>query len=178
MIVTLLGALLVLLGIVSALILLCVLVIRHSKNRPDEDYDERQIVFQGKANEFGLIVGGIYYTILSFYLMFTSDNQTVGDMTSLLVLAGVFVVIITIQLYCMMTGALLPLNDKTNQVVGLCCFMAVLSLIGVCVHIWFNGLGMGDEPVKVWEDLIEVVFFTFEVLIYRIAKWKDQRESA
>lgn len=174
---TLLGALLILLAIVAVLILLCAWVIRHPRKHPNEDYDERQIVLQGRANGFGLIVGSIYYIILSFYLLFTSDNQPAGDMTSLLILAGVFVVIIAIELYCMMTGALLPLNDKMNQVVGFCCFMAVLALIGVGVHIWFHGFGMGDDPTKVWEDLIKVVFFTFEVIIYRIAKWKDQRES-
>lgn len=170
------GALLILLGLVGALMLLCALVIHYQKNHPNKHYDERQILFQGKSYAFGLIVGAVYYMILSFYLLFCSDQLPDGDIISLLVLAGIPAVCISFELYSMMTGALLPLNDKTDQIFAFSCFMAVLAFVGIVVHICFDGMRMGDDPAKVWEDLIQFVWFASQAAIYRIAKWRDKRD--
>ena len=177
MIVTLWGAALIVLGIMGVLILLCTFVIRYQKNHPEKNYDERQIVYRGKAYGFGLIVCVIYYFVLSFYLMFVSSNLPEGDKISLLVLAGICVAWFAFELYCLMTGALLPLNDKMDEIFGLSCFMAVLALIGIVVHICFDGMSMGDDPTGVWGDLIKAAMFTSQAVIYKIAKQRDQRES-
>lgn len=177
MIVTLWGALLILLGFVGVLVLLCAWMIRYQNNHPSKHYDERQIAFQGKSYAFGLVVGGIYYTVFSFYLLAASDNLPEGGMISLLVLTGVLISLTATELYCMMTGALLPLNDKMDQIFGFSCLMAALALIGIIVHICFDGMSIGDDPVGVWKDLIQFVWFTFQAIIYRIAKWRDQRQT-
>lgn len=171
------GVLLILLGAVAALVLICSISIRFQRKHPTVNYDERQEAYRGKAYGFGLIIGGIYFIILSFGLLILPDAQLSGDVLSLIIMAGILLTIIALDLYCMMTGALLPLNDKVDQVIITSYILAGLKLFGLAAHIWFHGIGMGDDHVGAWKDMIITAYFTFQAVIYLIAKRRSKREA-
>ena len=171
------SVLLILLGAVALLMLACKLTIRLERKRCSNDFDERQQLFQGRAYGFGLVMGGIYFVILSSFLLIFGDAQFSGDALSLIILAGIMLTVIAVNLYCMMTGALLPLNSVMNPAINLSYTFAALELIGIVSHIWFHGMGMGDDPIGVWEDLTGTVFWVFHAVIYMIARSRDKREA-
>ena len=167
----------ILLGAVAALLLVCKMKIRFERKRRNNDFDERQQLFHGRAYGFGLAIGGIYFVILSCGLLIFGEAQFSGDALSLIILAGIMLTVIAVNLYCMMTGALLPLNSVMNPAISLSYTFAALELIGIVSHIWFHGMRMGDDPIGVWEDLTGTVFWGFHAIIYMIAKGRDKREA-
>lgn len=174
---TIWGALLILLGVVALLLLACRMTIRFKRKRQNSSYDERQEIFQGKSYGFGLAVGGIYFLILSFVLLVMRGTQLSGDVLSLIVMAGIMLTFMAVNIYCMMTEALLPLDGAMDSVIGICNGFAVLKLIGIITHICFHGMGMGDDPVGAWEDVTVAVFWSVHAAIYMIAKRRRKRAS-
>ena len=103
-------ALLILLGTVGALMLFCRMSVNFKTKRQNDAFDERQKIFQGKANGFGMGVGVIYFGILSFFLLIMGDKKLTADFLSMIIWGGILLTYTAINLYCLMTGALLPLN--------------------------------------------------------------------
>lgn len=174
---TIWGALLILLGTVAALALVCGRAVKFMSKHKNDAYDERQKMFQGKAYGFGLLVAAVYFMILSFGLLIVGDAKLPGDVLSLVVMAGVMLAYTAVNLYCLMTGALLPLNGLMDPVIGMSYFFAVTELFGLIVHICFHGMSMGDDPVGTWEDLTGVVFWTLHAVMYMIARRREKRNS-
>ena len=174
---TIWGAVLILMATVAALALICERTVKFKGKRQDDAYDERQKIFQGKAHGFGLSVAAIYFMILSFGLLIVGDAKLPGDVLSLVVMAGVMLAYTAVNLYCLMTGALLPLNGLMDPVIGMSYFFAVTELFGLIVHIYFHGMSMGDDPVGAWEDLTGVVFWTLHAVMYMIARRREKRDA-
>lgn len=167
-------ALLILLGAVSVLLLVCRMCVNYKAKPQNEGYDERQKLYQGKACGFGLAVGSIYYLILSFVLLIPGKRELNAEFLSMIVLAGTMLAYTAVNCYCLMTGALLPLNNAVIPVFDLSCIFAALKLFVLGVHIIFHGMSMGDDPVDTWEDLLELVFWTLHAAMYLIAKRREK----
>ena len=170
-------ALLILLGAVAALALLCRGTVRFVSKRRNEAYDERQKLYQGKAYGFGLIVGAVYFVILSSVLMVLGETKLTADFLSLIILAGILLSYTAVNCYCLMTDALLPLNSVKDSVIGLSYAFAAMALFGLGRHIIFHGMSMGDEPIDTWEDLLGVVIWTLHAFMYMIAKRREKRNA-
>ena len=170
-------ALLILLGTVGALLLFCRMSVHYKTKRQDDAFDERQKIFQGKANGFGVGVGVIYFGIFSFFLLIMGDKKLTADFLSMIIWGGILLTYTAVNCYCLMTGALLPLNSARDSVIGVSYVFAALALFHLVTHIFFHGMSMGDDPVDTWEDLIGVVFWTLHASMYLIAKRREERAA-
>ena len=170
-------ALLILLGTVGALLLFCRMSVNFKTKRQDDAFDERQKIFQGKANGFGVGVGVIYFGILSFFLLIMGDKKLTADFLSMIIWGGILLAYTAINLYCLMTGALLPLNGAMDPVLGMSYVFAGMKMIILITHVCFYGMSMGDDPVDTWEDLMGLVFWTLHASMYLIAKRREERAA-
>ena len=170
-------ALLILLGAVGALLLFCRVSVHYKTKRQDDAFDERQKLYQGKAYGFGLLVGAVYFVILSSVLLIMGERELTADYLSMLIWGGILLAYTAVNCYCLMTGALLPLNSARDSVIGVSYPFAALALFHLVTHIFFHGMSMGDDPVETWEDLIGVVFWTLHSSMYLIAKRREGRDA-
>ena len=170
-------ALLILLGAVGALLLLCRMSVKFKTKRQNDAFDERQKIFQGKAYGFGLLVGAVYFVILSSILLIMGERKLTADLLLMLIWAGILLAYTAVNCYCLMTGALLPLNSARDSVIGVSYPFAALALFHLVTHFFFHGMSMGDDPVETWEDLIGVVFWTLHASMYLIAKRREERAA-
>lgn len=174
---TIWGALLILLGVIAAVALICERTVKYEGKHQNDVYDERQKIFHGKVHGFGLGVGVIYFGILSTVLMIMGEQKLTADLLSMIILGGLLLAYTAMNLYCLMNGALLPLNGAVNPVLGMSYAFAILKLIGLIAHICVYGMTMGDDPIDTWEDLMGVVFWTLHAVMYMIAKRREKREA-
>ena len=170
-------ALLILLGAVGALMLFCRMSVNFKTKRQNDAFDERQKIFQGKAYGFGLLVGAVYFVILSSVLLIMGERKLTADFLSMIIWGGILLTYTAVNCYCLMTGALLPLNSARDSVIGVSYVFAALALFHLVTHIFFHGMSMGDDPVETWEDLIGVVFWTLHASMYLIAKRREERDA-
>ena len=170
-------ALLILLGTVGALMLFCRMSVNFKTKRQDDAFDERQKIFQGKAYGFGLLVGAVYFVILTSVLLVMGERELTADYLSMIIWGGILLTYTAENCYCLMTGALLPLNSARDSVIGVSYVFAALALFHLVTHIFFHGMSMGDDPVDTWEDLIGVVFWTLHASMYLIAKRREERAA-
>ena len=170
-------ALLILLGTVGALLLFCRISVHYKTKRQDDAFDERQKLYQRKADRFALAVGAVYFMILSFVLMIMGEKKLTADFLSMIIWGGILLTYTAVNCYCLMTGALLPLNSARNSVIGFSYTAAALALFKLGTHIFFHGMSMGDDPVDTWEDLMGLVFWTLHASMYLIAKRREERAA-
>ena len=169
-------ALLILLGTVGALLLFCRVAVHYKPKRQEDAFDERQKLYQRKADRFALAVGAVYFMILSFVLMIMGEKKLTADFLSMIIWGGILLTYTAINLYCLMTGALLPLNGAMDPVLGMSYVFAGMKIIILIAHVCFHGMSMGDDPVDTWEDLMGVVFWTLHASMYLIAKRREERD--
>ena len=167
-------ALLILLGTVGALLLFCRISVHYKTRRQDDAFDERQKLYQGKAYGFGLLVGAVYFVILSSVLLIMGERKLTADFLSMIIWGGILLAYTAVNCYCLMTGALLPLNSARDSVIGVSYPFAALALFHLVTHIFFHGMSMGDDPVDTWEDLMGLVFWTLHASMYLIAKRREK----
>lgn len=170
-------ALLILLGAVGSLMLFCRVSVHYKTKGQDNAFDERQKLYQGKAYGFGLLVGAVYFVILSSVLLVMGERELTADFLSMMIWGGILLTYTAENCYCLMTGALLPLNSARDSVIGVSYVFAALALFHLVTHIFFHGMSMGDDPVDTWEDLIGVVFWTLHASMYLIAKRREERAA-
>ena len=170
-------ALMILLGTVATLLMFCRISVHYKTKRQDNAFDERQKLYQGKAYGFGLLVGAVYFVILSSVLLFMGDKKLTADLLSMLIWAGILLAYTAVNFYCLMTDTLLPLNGVMDPVLGLSCAFAILKLIHLFVYLCVYGMSMGDDPIDTWEDLMGVVFWTLHAVMYMIAKRREKRDA-
>lgn len=170
-------ALLILLGFVAAMAMICERTVHFKSKRQNEAYDERQKIFQGKAYGFGLLVGAVYFVILSSVLLIMGERKLTADFLSMIIWGGILLAYTAINLYCLMTGALLPLNGAMDPVLGMSYVFAGMKIIILITHVCFRGMSMGDDPVDTWEDLMGLVFWTLHASMYLIAKRREERAA-
>ena len=170
-------ALLILLGAVGSLMLFCRVSVHYKTKGQDNAFDERQKLYQGKAYGFGLLVGAVYFVILSSVLLVMGERELTADFLSMLIWGGILLTYTAENCYCLMTGALLPLNSARDSVIGVSYVFAALALFHLVTHIFFHGMSMGDDPVDTWEDLMGLVFWTLHASMYLIAKRREKRDA-
>jgi hypothetical protein len=173
---TIWGALLILLGTVAALALVCGRAVKFMSKHKNDAYDERQKMFQGKAYGFGLLVAAVYFMILSSVLLIMGERKLTADFLSMIIWAGILLSYTAVNVYCLMTGALLPLNSARDSVIGVSYVFAALALFRLGNHIFFHGMSLGDDPVDTWEDLMGVVFWSVHASMYLIARRREERD--
>lgn len=172
-----LTALLILLGTVGTLMLLCRVSVHYKTKRQDDAFDECQKLYQGKAYGFGLLVGAVYFVILSSVLLVMGERELTADWLSMIIWGGILLTYTAVNCYCLMTGALLPLNSARDSVIGVSYAFTALALFRLGTHIFFHGMSMGDDPINTWEDLMGVVFWTLHAAMYMIAKRREKRDA-
>lgn len=170
-------ALLILLGTVGALLLFCRISVHYKTKRQDDAFDERQKLYQGKAYGFGLLVGAVYFVILSFVLMNMGEKKLTADFLPMIIWGGILLTYTAVNCYCLMTDTLLPLNGAMNPVFDMSCVFAGMKMIILIAHVCFHGMSMGDDPVDTWEDLMGLVFWTLHASMYLIAKRREERDA-
>ena len=170
-------ALLILLGVVAAMAMICERTVHFKSKRQNDAYDERQKLYQGKAYGFGLGIGAVYFIILSFVLLFMGDKLLAADLLLMLIWAGILLAYTAVNFYCLMTDTLLPLNGVMDPVLDSSYVFVILKLISLIAHICFHGMSMGDDPIGTWGDLTGLVFWTLHAVMYRIAKRREERAA-
>lgn len=171
------GALLILLGLVAVVVLACVLTIHYQKKHPDKRYDERQELSRGKAYGFGLAVGVIYYLIICICCISAGDIQMPTMMLSPILLTGILLALMAVNLYCLMTGALLPIFYNSNFTIFISYALSVMRLIMIIIATCRYETGMDVDLVSVYFDSLMVVLFATTGTFYLLAKLRDKRAS-
>ena len=170
-------ALLILLGTVGALLLFCRVSVHYKIKRQDNTFDERQKLYQRKADRFALAVGTVYFMILSFVLMNMGEKKLTADFLSMIIWGGILLTYTAVNCYCLMTDTLLPLNGAMDPVLGMSYVFAGMKMIILITHVCFYGMSMGDDLVDTWEDLMGLVFWTLHASMYLIAKRREERAA-
>lgn len=160
---------------VLVLIVVCGVVIRVQKKRPDRHYDERQIAARGKAYEFGFTVCVVYYALITVLMPFQADQWTIAP--HILIFVGVLFSILAVQIYCLMTDAMLPLNRSSSLLIGTSFFAGAVNLWALVSHIFREGLVVNNEPTGVWLELVMCVYCLSQATIYLIAERRSKRSD-
>lgn len=179
---TLLIAVLLLIGAVFILVVFCAVSIWLDKKatarmekaqKEGTGFDERQIIAQGKAYTTSSVTLAVYYGCLTLFLMECEDYPAnIGVWVG----AGLLVGSLVYSIYCLMTDAMLPL-DKGMVIGGIGFFVGgVFLLMAVLVGNVGKDITMISDAHD-WINLISGIWGTAMGVIYLIAYLRDKREE-
>lgn len=99
----------VIVGVLAALLGLCIIVIQIQKNNPGQQYDERQKQARGEAYRLSFWAGTIYYLLIALGIGLEEPDS---DLVFSLLMAGLLGQVMLLHFYCFLTHAALPLGEK------------------------------------------------------------------
>lgn len=162
-----------LMGVVGLLAAGCALCVWLERKVPVKRFDERQQEARGKGYRFGFWVG-IAYNII---LWIAAESADIGarDM-GIWALAGVFLTLLSSEMYMMMTGAMLPFAQKFPV------FLTVgyLATGAVWLHNAISDVSkqqalFGQHSIPWMELIISIAFFSMGLLYF--IDWMKRRRS-
>jgi energy-converting hydrogenase Eha subunit C len=163
------------LGVLVAVVLLCLASVWLDKRNPSDDYDERQQIVQGKANGLSLGVGLLYCV----GILITLERQVTGEKMVepyLLVFAGIDLMIVVKHTYCLIGNAALPLSKKP---LGIILSYIALSVCGFVRFYWGMGytelslVGKGSLPIP---NLLMGITALYLALAHTIQFLRNRKE--
>ena len=172
---TILGALLIPVGVLTALMISCFAMVRYQKKRSSEQYDERQSGARGKAYGFGVLVGVVYYAWLSIFMESTKSTPLlIRD--SEFVLVGIMLIMLAVDMYCFFSEALLPFGG--NSVTAVSCFsvLAAFKLADIVIYVISHNTQIAEEDDFVIRSMIAMYWVTMAAL-HLLAYFRDKRGS-
>ena len=177
---TVLGAALLMVGVICLVALICALWVRMDKRRitkleeSGQGFDERQQVAQGRASNFGLMISSVYYSCVTIYLILCKNGEYPLD-PLILVASGLFINSLSYNFYCMMTDAVLPLSRKPT---GILCFIGgLIGLFAMVLGENEKGIPLTGEGSYQWFILFAFVSNIANAVIYWIAHFREKRSA-
>ncbi len=173
----------VLLSAILLVMLLCAWFLRYEKKRAEAanqkgmGFDERQVGEQAKAGEFAFVVAGIYFLIVYFLLSFW-DLQHIEPIVkpATLIFGGIWLMMLSNSIYCLMTDALVPMDNGPIPATGsIVC--GVLIMLGAVIGTdFFREPLFGEDSYRLEQLLYGVALLTLGI-VKKIARSRSERET-
>ena len=164
-------AVLLVVGLLAAVVLLCVVVTGIEKKLQRTEYDERQKIVQGKAYALAFNAGLLYFIPITVWQMLQADaGKQFADMWLLLFL-GLWIQMLLFNTYCIFNGAGLPLSGKHPWAAG------VYVLLGIHYFLAFFGYGpeLNRQEMSL-APLMMGVGFAYLGVLHLIQYFRDREE--
>ncbi len=162
---------LLLIGAVITLGILCWGVIKVEKAFPSEKYDERQLLARGRAYRVSFWMGFLYDM---FVLLFAITKG--GESAYVLFFLGLSLRAMVFHLYCLLTGAALPMSEKPAITIGCYAVMALMYMTRFMELDFGTELTFAREDSRIWLSLIMSVFFSSLSVLHLINFLRDRKE--
>lgn len=129
-------AVLLLLGVIAALVLICLAFICFEKKHPDRKFDERQQASRGRAYHFSWVLSWCYgVALMLLFILQRGQEPTVEPY--LLVLLGIMFQVMAFDCYCLFTDSAVPPSQKPVSF--------IISGISIGVMDLANAVLLGDS---------------------------------
>ncbi len=168
---TLLQGFFALAAVFLMLLAVCWGIIVLERKFPGKNYDERQQIARGRAYRASFWFGFLYYLAVSVYAV----NQG-GEMNYLLLFGGMTMQAVVFHIYCMLTGAALPLSEKPWVPVICYSIMSMMYLIPVFTGAYTDTLTMSKEGTRTGVNLVLGVFFLALAVLHLMNRLRKERE--
>lgn len=146
-------------------------------NQKGIGFDERQVASQGKASDFTVLVGGVYFMAVYFLLnIWDLKHIEPAIKPATLVIGGCWLMYLSFNLYCMMTDSLIPMgNLPISTWWSVVC--GALVILSVAIGTEFFRVPLtGENSYKV--DQMFFGFFSFSNgIINLIAESRSKRNA-
>ena len=164
-------ALLLMLGVLAAMVLVCLLVIWLEKELPGDQYDERQKIARGHAYRVSFWVGTVYYAIVMVYCINLVGNSRPPVEPYLLLFAGIVIQALVFHIYCLLTNSALPLSQKPFWAIFGYVFCGSVNLLRLTHTDTLPLTGTGSDG---WLFLLSCVAF-FSLAIFHLIRffWQE-----
>lgn len=140
-------------------------------------FDERQVASQGKASDFAILVGAVYFfAVYSFLNVWDLKNIEPVIKPATLIIAGCFLMVLSYNLYCMMTDSLIPMGNLPIStwwsVVG-----GALMILGIAIGTEFFCVPLSGENSYKVDQMIFGLYFVSNGIINLIAESRSKRNA-
>ena len=163
------------LGVFALTVLLCAGVIWLEKRFPSAEYDERQKQAKGNASRLGIIVGMLYFAVVTAVLIRQVEEPKTVE-PYLLVFVGILLMMTVDHTYCFLTHASLPLSQK--PITAILCYAS--SGVVQLVYIWnaldrfpLSLVGYGSAG---WIHLLTGIVFLYLSVMHLVQYLRDRKE--
>lgn len=173
---TILGAVLRILGVAAVLLVLCFGIIQWEKGEENERYDERQQTARGKGYRFCFWVGIVYFTGVMVYLMNCMEREPAIE-GYLLVDFGILLEALAFHFYCIVTHSDLPFAQKRKGTVTAylgCGAVQFLNLSNAARR--YGGWPLTGKGSVKWAYLAVAVTFFLLAASHLVASFWKERE--
>ena len=162
------------LGILLGIVLLCLAVIYLERKAPSEEFDERQKIMRGNAHRLSLVVGFVYFLVVTAILI----RQVEGEKTVepfLLIFFGLEVQMLVLHTYCLLTHSALPLSGKPVTTIVCYVFSGLIQLGYIANRLGDFPLSLVGQGSAGWIHLTGGVFFLYLALMHALRLlWKEK----
>ena len=179
---TVFRGILVIVGAIAFVTVWCVWFMKTEQHRIEKDaakgiiYDERQVAAHGKAAAFAASVGAVYLFTMFVCISVWEIEEDFPVKTSVLMLGGFWVVMISYHLGCLMTDSVIPLGDYRFPAI-LYTVVAVVLIAGEFVFGLAAEALWGRENIMRWDRLVMGFGFLSIGIIQIIARIKSKRDA-
>ena len=179
---TVLYGVLAIIGTILLAILYCMWFLKTAQKRIDEAaakgiwYDERQVAAHGKAFEFAASVGGVYFLAAFVYFkLWEAGAIQLPVESSALMMGGLYLILISYHVCCLMTDSVLPLGEYHYPDV-LCIICALVLRSGELIFGFVSDILFDMETDIDWCDVIMGFGFLSIGVIRMIARSRSKRD--
>lgn len=158
-------------GLLAAVVLLCVVVTWIEKKFPRTEYDERQKIVQGKAYALAFNAGLLYYIPVTIWQMLQAEAGKSFMEMYLVLFVGLWVQMLLFNTYCIFHGAGLPLSQKSSWAIGTCVLFSG--------YYFLKYFGFREELNRTGFKLILLLMAvgcSYLALLYGVQMIRDRRE--
>ena len=162
----------IMLGLLLALVLICIAVIWLERKFPSEKYDERQKQARGNAHRVSFTLGMVYYLVILAIMIRQVDQPKIVE-PYLLLFMGILLQVMTVHIYCILTHAALPLSEKPGLAVGSYLLCAICHLLSNDFTKPMPFVGRGSER---WVWLAGMISFFALAIMHGISLMRREKE--
>ncbi|MBR3949557.1 MAG: hypothetical protein IKJ84_02670 [Oscillospiraceae bacterium] len=164
---------LVCIGVLALLVLICAVALWWNRSGENKAYDERQLVEQGRARAVADTVEMVYYFCLMVYLTYTEFGNIETLPVFELIFIGLLIQIMTYNIYCLMTHALLPFGQSPILTISSSVIMSLVQFGNYALDVQRGASGFEGLDML---HLVAGTAFAFYALIHLIALLRKERE--
>ncbi len=172
---TLLQVLIWILGILAAIVVLCIGTVWVERKFPGESYDERQKLSRGNAYRLSFWLGFFYSLIMVVILI----RQVEGEKTVepyLLIFFGVFIQAVVYHTYCVLTHSALPLSEKPGVAIAGYALCGLMQLWNIGDKAELLPLTFVGKASSIWINIVSGAGFLYLALMHTINLLRKEKE--
>ena len=162
-------------GVVAALVLLCLVTLWVGKKYPDNRYDERQKIARGNAYRFAFWVGTPCYLGVLVSSIWAVESGPMVEPYLLLYLC-MMIQELAFHLYCFVTRSAMPFGEKPFGPMVCYTGMAFIQLFTFFRSDMKEVLPLLGTGTSAWTNLILGIFFGCLAVMYLLTMLMKEKE--